>query len=120
MTVLVHRASIRGVKLDRRTSGYPAIVEGERRLPSGFDHPHASEEARGIAEAGMILRVQVGSGVHGTSVTGQDDRDEMGLCLEPAQYVTGLAASQLAPTPTTPPSSSSSTNATPPGTDLVV
>jgi len=44
-----------------------------------------------IAEAGMILRVQVGSGVHGTSITGQDDRDEMGLCLEPAQFVTGLA-----------------------------
>jgi uncharacterized protein len=39
----------------------------------------------------MILRVQVGSGVHGTSITGQDDRDEMGLCLEPRQFVTGLA-----------------------------
>jgi hypothetical protein len=35
--------------------------------------------------------VQVGSGVHGTSITGQDDRDEMGLCLEPPQFVTGLA-----------------------------
>jgi uncharacterized protein len=31
------------------------------------------------------------SGVHGTSITGQDDRDEMGLCLEPPQFVTGLA-----------------------------
>jgi hypothetical protein len=39
----------------------------------------------------MILRVQVGSGVHGTSVSGQDDRDEMGICLEPARCVTGLA-----------------------------
>jgi len=39
----------------------------------------------------MILRVQVGSGVHGTSVSGQDDRDEMGICLEPAAFVTGLA-----------------------------
>jgi uncharacterized protein len=29
--------------------------------------------------------------VHGTSVSGQDDRDEMGICLEPAAYVTGLA-----------------------------
>src|SRR5262245_13774426 len=38
----------------------------------------------------MILRVQVGSGVHGTSISGQDDRDEMGLCLEPPQFVTGL------------------------------
>jgi uncharacterized protein len=69
----------------------PAPVHGSTALPSGFPHPHASEEARGIAENGMILRVQVGSGVHGTSITGQDDRDEMGLCLEPPQFVTGLA-----------------------------
>jgi len=67
------------------------VIEGDRRLPAGFDHPHASEEAREIAEAGLILRVQVGSGVHGTAVGGQDDRDEMGICLEPRQYVTGLA-----------------------------
>jgi hypothetical protein len=60
-------------------------------LPPGFDHPHASEQARVIAERGMILRVQVGSGVHGTSISGQDDRDEMGVCLEPAEFVTGLA-----------------------------
>jgi len=38
-----------------------------------------------------VLRAQVGSGVHGTSITGQDDRDEMGLCLEPPRFVTGLA-----------------------------
>ena len=44
-----------------------------------------------IAEQGTILRVQVGSGVHGTSITGQDDRAEMGLCLEPRKFVTGLA-----------------------------
>lgn len=68
-----------------------AVIHGETGLPSAFDHPHASEEARRIAEAGTILRVQVGSGVHGTSITGQDDRDEMGICLEPAEYVTGLA-----------------------------
>ena len=66
-------------------------IPGSTALPAGFAHPHASEEARRIAEDGMILRVQVGSGVHGTSVTGQDDRDEMGVCLEPPQFVTGLA-----------------------------
>lgn len=60
-------------------------------LPTGFPHPHASEEARRLAEAGLILRTQVGSGVHGTSITGQDDRDEMGICLEPPAFVTGLA-----------------------------
>ena len=36
------------------------MVEGDRRLPPGFAHTHASEEARAIAEAGTILRVQVG------------------------------------------------------------
>ena len=66
-------------------------IPGSTALPGGFAHPHASEEARRIAEDGMILRVQVGSGVHGISVTGQDDRDEMGVCLEPPQFVTGLA-----------------------------
>lgn len=29
--------------------------------------------------------------MHGTSIDGQDDRDEMGVCLEPAEFVTGLA-----------------------------
>jgi len=69
----------------------PRLIAGSAALPAGFWHPHASEEARKIAEDGMILRVQVGSGVHGTAVSGQDDRDEMGLCLEPPQFVTGLA-----------------------------
>ncbi len=67
------------------------VVDGPRTLPPGFLHPHASEEARRIAEDGMVLRVQVGSGVHGTAVSGQDDRDEMGVCLEPPQFVTGVA-----------------------------
>jgi uncharacterized protein len=83
----------------RGSSGYnwimpvrlPGPVAGPTALPDGFGHPHASEEARRIAEAGMILRVQVGSGVHGTSISGQDDRDERGLCLEPPQFITGLA-----------------------------
>jgi hypothetical protein len=68
-----------------------SVIDGDRSLPSGYPHPHASEQARRLAEDGMILRVQVGSGVHGTSISGQDDRDEMGLCLEPPQFVTGLA-----------------------------
>lgn len=54
-------------------------------------HPHSSQRAREIAERGPILLTQVGSGVHGTAVGGQDDRDEMGLCLEPAEFVTGVA-----------------------------
>lgn len=43
-----------------------------------------------IAESGMMLRVLVGSGVHGTAVSGQDDRDEMGVCVEPYNTVIGL------------------------------
>ena len=69
----------------------PMPIAGSTALPAGFAHPHASEQARVIAEEGMILRVQVGSGVHGTAIAGHDDRDEMGLCLEPPQFVTGLA-----------------------------
>lgn len=67
------------------------VIPGDTALPPGFPHVHASEQARQVAEAGLILRVQVGSGVHGTAVRGQDDRDEMGVCLEPPEYVTGLA-----------------------------
>ena len=74
--------------MDVRT---PPLVLGDRSLPPGYPHPHASEEARRIAERGTVLRGQVGSGVHGTAVSGQDDRDEMGLCLEPPEFVTGLA-----------------------------
>jgi hypothetical protein len=33
-------------------------IAGSTALPAGFAHPHASEEARKIAEEGMILRVQ--------------------------------------------------------------
>ncbi len=62
-----------------------------RRVTTIQHHPHSSKLARELAERGTILRVQVGSGVHGTSITGQDDRDEMGLCLEPREYVTGVA-----------------------------
>jgi hypothetical protein len=69
----------------------PREIPGSTELPHGYPHPHASDEARQIAERGMILRVQVGSGVHGTSIAGQDDRDEMGICLEPQECVTGLA-----------------------------
>jgi len=70
----------------------PIVIDGDHSLPPGYRHPHASEQARQIAKDGMILRVQVGSGVHGISIDGgNDDRDEMGLCLEPSQFVTGLA-----------------------------
>jgi predicted nucleotidyltransferase len=49
-----------------------------------------SEKSRQIAEPNIILRVEVGSTVHGVSLDGMDDRDEMGVCLEPPHYVVGL------------------------------
>lgn len=42
-----------------------------------------------IAEPNTILRGQVGSGLHGVT-TGADDRDEMGVCIEPRANVIGL------------------------------
>ncbi|WP_033440761.1 nucleotidyltransferase domain-containing protein [Saccharothrix sp. NRRL B-16314] len=51
---------------------------------------HNSPEFAEIARNGTILRTQVGSGVHGTAIEGTDDRDEMGVCVEPPEYVIGL------------------------------
>lgn len=51
---------------------------------------HSSPEDARIAAQGTVLRCQVGSGLHGVTVAGQDDRDEMGLCVEPPEYVVGL------------------------------
>ena len=43
-----------------------------------------------IARERCILRGLVGSSVHGLSNPGTDDRDEMGVCIEPAEYLLGL------------------------------
>ena len=45
---------------------------------------------RDIAEAGTILRVLAGSTVHGTSLPGDSDRDEMGIAITPKTHVLGL------------------------------
>lgn len=37
-----------------------------------------------------IFRCQVGSGIHGVTISGHDDRDEMGLCIERPEYLIGL------------------------------
>jgi len=44
--------------------------------------------AETIAVPNTIIRGQVGSGLHGVT-TGADDRDEMGVCIEPPEYVIG-------------------------------
>lgn len=43
-----------------------------------------------IAEPNTILRGLVGSTVHGLVLGGSDDRDEMGVCVEPRRYVVGF------------------------------
>lgn len=46
--------------------------------------------AREVALDNEILRGVVGSTAHGTAIEGQDDRDEMGVFIEPPEYVCGL------------------------------
>ena len=48
------------------------------------------QRAREIAERHCIIRSLVGSTVHGLANEGTDDRDEMGVCIEPPEYVLGL------------------------------
>jgi predicted nucleotidyltransferase len=46
--------------------------------------------AESVARRGCIVRAVVGSTVHGLANPGTDDRDEMGVCVEPPEYVLGL------------------------------
>ena len=43
-----------------------------------------------IAHPNVILRGTVGSTVHGVHIEGTDDRDEMGVCIEPRRCVIGF------------------------------
>ena len=47
-------------------------------------------DTREIATVNEILRGVVGSTAHGTAIDGQDDRDEMGVFVEPPENVCGL------------------------------
>lgn len=49
-----------------------------------------SERHKEIAERGLILKALVGSTVHGIAMGGSDDRDYMGICIEPRECVIGL------------------------------
>ena len=44
-----------------------------------------------VVDRSEILRTVVGSGVHGIAIEGTDDHDEMGIFVEPPEYVIGLA-----------------------------
>ena len=43
-----------------------------------------------IAKPNTVLRGLVGSTVHGLVLSGTDDRDEMGVCVEQRRYVVGF------------------------------
>jgi len=49
-----------------------------------------SEIFEQIATENLILMATVGSGAHGVAIEGTDDHDEMGICIEPPDYVIGL------------------------------
>jgi uncharacterized protein len=51
---------------------------------------HENNSNQLVAEPNTILRGLVGSTVHGLVLSGKDDRDEMGVCVEPRQYVVGF------------------------------
>jgi hypothetical protein len=59
-------------------------------MPTAHSREGDRERAREIAERGLILRTTVGSVVHGLSNPGTDDRDEMGICVEPPEYLLGF------------------------------
>jgi hypothetical protein len=54
------------------------------------DNSNVTRHAEQVARQGCILRGVVGSTVHGLANAGTDDRDEMGICIEPPEYVLGL------------------------------
>lgn len=65
-------------------------VEAEiaRSLPvdPNSTYQHGTPRHAQIASRGLVLHGQVGSGLHGVT-TGNDDRDEMGVCIEPPNEV---------------------------------
>ena len=59
-------------------------------MGESFTGPHTSPWHERIVAEHEILRTQVGSGLHGVTIAGTDDRDEMGVCIEPPECVVGL------------------------------
>lgn len=51
---------------------------------------HHSPRHKEIASNGLILLTEVGSGLHGVTIDGTDDHDEMGICIPPPECLLGL------------------------------
>lgn len=54
---------------------------------AAVDRPNVEYGDSEVARSNEILRSVVGSGVHGIAIEGTDDRDEMGVYVEPPEYV---------------------------------
>ncbi len=54
------------------------------------ERPNVSYGDVELAQRHVILRTVVGSGVHGIAIEGFDDRDEMGIFVEPVENVVGM------------------------------
>jgi len=54
------------------------------------DLPNVEYGDRGVSLPNEILRSVVGSGVHGIAIEGTDDHDEMGVYIEPPEWVLGV------------------------------
>jgi len=59
-------------------------------VPTSYSKEPDPVRAERVARDGCILRCVVGSTVHGLAKPGTDDRDEMGVCVEPREYILGL------------------------------
>src|SRR5262249_10100204 len=71
----------RGSRTATATVGWMQPVEDKPNLDNA--------EQRALAEPNTVLLGLVGSTVHGVTVDDADDRDEMGICIEPPEYVAG-------------------------------
>ena len=54
------------------------------------EQPNVEYGDSSVALPNEILRSVVGSGVHGIAIEGTDDHDEMGVYIEPPEYVLGV------------------------------
>ena len=80
-----------GAELGKRVVSHALqpTVSGVRNAVHSLE-PDLARAERDRAERDLILRTTVGSVVHGLSNPGTDDRDEMGVCIEPPEYLLGF------------------------------
>ncbi len=71
-------------------AGLTVDVDVTANVPERLNVSHGD---RDVALGNEILRTVCGSGVHGMAIAGHDDHDEMGVYVETAEQVIGLAPS---------------------------